>query len=129
MRKLEFYRLLRSKFGVNLSCISWLPIWWTLTNFHGGIIHTSENIGFLHMVVLIKQPQYGKIYVALVEIWNETWNVYRFSIDMKKKFIILIVFIVLLSISITFSTYRTIRLDYNFGSLDRLSQLLTHSGP
>ena len=33
-------------------------------------MHTLENIGFLRMVVLSKQPLYGQILVELLENWN-----------------------------------------------------------
>ena len=35
------------------------------TNFYPSIMHTLENIGFLRMVVLSKQPLYGQILVDL----------------------------------------------------------------
>ena len=34
-------------------------------------MHTLENIGFLRMVVLSKQPLYGQILVELEENWND----------------------------------------------------------
>ena len=35
------------------------------------MMHTLENIGFLRMVVLSKQPLYGQILVELEENWND----------------------------------------------------------
>ena len=51
----------------NLSNFSYSSIWRILTNFHRSIMHTSDNIGFLRMVVLSKQPLNGQILVELEE--------------------------------------------------------------
>ena len=39
--------------------------------FFGGIMHTLENIGFLRVVVLLKQTLYGPILVEMVENSND----------------------------------------------------------
>ena len=51
----------------NLFYFSYKSIGRILTNFYRGIMHTLENIGFLRMVVLLKQPLYGQILVELEE--------------------------------------------------------------
>ena len=42
-----------------------------MTNFHRGTMRALENISFLRMIVLLKQPLYGQILVELVENWND----------------------------------------------------------
>ena len=80
-------------------------------------MHTLENIGFLRMVVLSKQPLYGQILVELEENWNDCKILLGgdigfklsqiFSNDVEKtfrwqNFIIFIVFIVFLLLSLFF---------------------------